>query len=677
MRSIERLLIRAGGLVPGLLGLLALAAAVPGAAQNNPPSRAGFPFTIAGTGTSYGHPAIADLKWGGSFAAYRSIVFTTWDGANARLQVLRYDGANASEAPGFPVDLPPPQVLGSPAVGDLDGDLVPEIVVPYGPISGSGAGGVRAYRRDGTLLWNYPSSNAPPSCCFANFPFGVVGTPAIADLDGDGTVEVVWGSLDAKVYAVEGATGGNKSGWPIFVRDTVWSSPTLFDLDGDGKKEIIIGVDAHAEPPYPTVNGGTLHVFRYDGTGTGLPASIPVPELPGFPVNIDQTVFSAPAVGDIDGDGKPEIVVGTGTYWGNPGPCGSGQGGALRARRVYAFRCDGSTPPGWPVVTDGEVKTAPALADLDGDGVPEVVVTDIDCSTGNPQNYKVYAFRGNGTRIFRTLVRSFFGVNLSAADPVVGDVFGDTKPEILVPSNTEIVAFSATGSQLTHDTGFSPPPATTGLPSFYTPTSLGNATVTSMKVAPTIADLVDVVAISTSGGTATQVNVWNPYVSGTSGAKKTFSEPTWGMFRQGPARTGFVPGTASCVVMAPSPGRFYTLTPCRAVDTRSPAGPYGGPSIAGGTARTFNLASRCGIPSDAKAVSGNAVAAGPSSLGYLVLYPGGTALPSSSTVNYSSGQTRANNVIVRLSGDGNATLVIRNGGLGTTDAVFDVNGYFR
>ena len=645
----------------------------PGLAQNNPPPRAGFPLTVNGTGRSFGHPAVADLKWPAPYDQFKSIVFTSWDGATARLHVIRYNGSSASQAPGFPVVLPPPQILGSVAVADLDGDGIPEILVPYGPQTASaGPGGVRALRRNSSQLWDHPSSNDFPSYPGNNFPLGVVSTPAVGDLDGDGIVEVAWGSFDGKVYVVDGRDGANKPGWPIFVRDTVWSSPVLADLDGDGFKEVVIGVDSHLEEVYQTIDGGALHVFRYNGTGMGAPASIPVPEFPGYPVNVDQTVFSAPAVGDIDGDGRPEIVFGTGTYWGNPQPCGSGLG-SLRARRVYAVRCDGTIPAGWPVVTDGEVATAPALADLDGDDVFEVVVTDLDCSTGTARNFNVYAFQGNGLRRFKTLVRSFSGSNLSAADPVVADVLGDGTPEVLVPTNTEIAVFSSVGVQLTHSTNFSPPPQTTGLPSFYTPTSLGNATVASMKVSPTGSDPVDVIAVSASpfpSATNTQVYVWNP-------SGKTYATPPWGMFRQNPARTGLVPGTPSCVVSAAAPSRFFTLPPCRAIDTRNPGGLFGGPALGPGGTRSFDLAGRCAVPADAKAVSTNVTAIGPTAAGFLVLYPGGTFLPGSSNVNFSAGQTRANNTVVRLSADGRATLVVTNGGMGTTNFAVDVNGFFR
>src|SRR6266567_1766306 len=303
--------------------------------------KAGFPKILAGGKSSHGEPAVADL---GLTPGHKSIIFGT---SAHQLYVVEYNG---TVAPGFPVTLPG-DIQSSPAIGDVDGDGIPDIVVGYGSTFESpSSGGVRAYSRTGVQLWDRPSVDqfypSPPTP-LDGLPDPVVSTPAIGDIDGDGFVEVAWGSLDANVYVVRGADGVNKPGWPHFVRDTIFSSPALADLDGNGKLEVIIGVDAHAEgPPFNTPDGGCLHVFRFDAT-----------EVPGFPQCIDQVIISAPAVGDIDGDGKPEIVVGTGRYY-------SG-----RAHKLYAFRCDGTMEPGWPVSVDGQVTTAPALADLDGDGI--------------------------------------------------------------------------------------------------------------------------------------------------------------------------------------------------------------------------------------------------------------------------------------------------------------------
>jgi hypothetical protein len=121
---------------------------------------------------------------------------------------------------------------------------------------------------------------------------------------------------------------------------------------------------------------------------------------------------------------------------------------------------------------------------------------------------------------------------------------------------------------------------------------------------------------------------------------------------------------------------YYTLTPCRAVDTRDDSGPYGGPALAANSTRTFALAGRCGIPAEADAVAVNVVVTQPTASGFLTLYPVGVAPPLASTINYGPGQTRANNAIVQL-GTGDSVEVTSGQTSGAAHLIIDVVGYFR
>ena len=121
---------------------------------------------------------------------------------------------------------------------------------------------------------------------------------------------------------------------------------------------------------------------------------------------------------------------------------------------------------------------------------------------------------------------------------------------------------------------------------------------------------------------------------------------------------------------------FYTVTPCRVLDTRLSAGPFGAPSLSASTTRTYTVANQCGIPSTARSISVNVTVANPTSSGYLILYPGGLPLPVVSVLNYRAGQTRANNAILPLGAAGD--LVVNCGSSsGTVDFLLDVNGYFQ
>jgi glucose/arabinose dehydrogenase len=120
---------------------------------------------------------------------------------------------------------------------------------------------------------------------------------------------------------------------------------------------------------------------------------------------------------------------------------------------------------------------------------------------------------------------------------------------------------------------------------------------------------------------------------------------------------------------------FYTVTPCRVLDTRDPPGPWGGPPLVAGTDRTFLAGGRCGIPASARAVSANLTVVEPSGPGYLSIFPGEGATTTSSVINFRAGQIRANNALVMLGPGGD--IVVRCGmGSGGVNFILDVNGYF-
>jgi hypothetical protein len=122
--------------------------------------------------------------------------------------------------------------------------------------------------------------------------------------------------------------------------------------------------------------------------------------------------------------------------------------------------------------------------------------------------------------------------------------------------------------------------------------------------------------------------------------------------------------------------RFFTLTPCRVLDTRNAAGPYGAPALGAGLTRLFKLAGQCGIPTAAAAVSANLTVV-PGAAGLLSLYPGNAFPLGTSSVNFGPGQVRATNSILELATDGTGTVGVLNGAATSTQVVLDVNGYFQ
>jgi Leucine-rich repeat (LRR) protein len=121
------------------------------------------------------------------------------------------------------------------------------------------------------------------------------------------------------------------------------------------------------------------------------------------------------------------------------------------------------------------------------------------------------------------------------------------------------------------------------------------------------------------------------------------------------------------------PTSYYTVPPCRVFDSRD-AGASG--ALAAGTDKAVLIAGCCGVPATARAVSLNVTVVSPSAGGHLRLYTAELPRPATSSVNYTQGQTRANNVVVSLGSDG-ALIVYVGQPSGTVHVVIDVNGYFQ
>jgi FG-GAP-like repeat len=225
-------------------------------------------------------------------------------------------------------------VYATPTLYDLNGDGRLDIIT-----ANAGTGWVVGY--DALTGGQLFSQLAPP----LSPGMGVFATPVVGDLDGDGQPEVVVTSWNTQVYAWH-LNGQLVAGFPVFLYDTLWSSPALADLDGDGHKEIVFGGDISNYPTSPyKFDGGLVWAIRSNGQ-----------VQPGFPILLPgQTIWSSPAVADINGDGSPDIVVGTGLNFPNTGS------------KVYAFDRFGHNLPGWPVATGGRVMASPAIGNLFGD----------------------------------------------------------------------------------------------------------------------------------------------------------------------------------------------------------------------------------------------------------------------------------------------------------------------
>ncbi|HEX5015800.1 MAG TPA: hypothetical protein VFV72_16770 [Candidatus Limnocylindrales bacterium] len=123
--------------------------------------------------------------------------------------------------------------------------------------------------------------------------------------------------------------------------------------------------------------------------------------------------------------------------------------------------------------------------------------------------------------------------------------------------------------------------------------------------------------------------------------------------------------------------RFVAVSPGRRMDTRFPAPQEGlsGP-FAANTARTLVIEPYQGVPANASAITGNLTVVGQSRAGFVSMTQTATNTPTTSTINFPLGDTRANGVTGPLSGPGSVGLVYKSSG-GQTHLILDITGYFR
>ena len=137
--------------------------------------------------------------------------------------------------------------------------------------------------------------------------------------------------------------------------------------------------------------------------------------------------------------------------------------------------------------------------------------------------------------------------------------------------------------------------------------------------------------------------------------------------------SGSAAGAADFTVVPASATRYFTVAPCRALDTR-----VSHQALLGqGPPLLIAIGGVCGIPVGARAVAGNLTAVAPTSPGFISVYPADFAHPTVSSLNFNAGVTRANSGVLPLSTDGTGRLAaVASLKAGSVDLLVDVAGYF-
>jgi hypothetical protein len=359
------------------------------------------PFTLASPDIVH-HTVFTD---GGLTPSTRYFYKTTTidnAGNESSYSAVASASTNPPQAFGWPNEIPDPSAS-SAAVGDVDGDGYPEVVV--------GNDLMYAWNHDGTEVLN--GDGIPVTWgIIATEGEDFIGPAALVRLDDDPGLEIVAAAYTSKeVYIFSGKTGDPLPGWPQPTIDFVRGSVAAGDVDGDGLLEIV-AVD----------QDGYLYVWNHDGTemidGDANPATTGVfKRLP----DTNQWQYQPVALADIDNDLKEEIII------------------ATQDLKLYVFNEDGSDAPNWPRTLPNYPGGGVAVGDIDNNGDLEIVVT----VRGSGETY---AINHDNTLMWTRWLQhnQFFNPT-----PSLGDITGDGKLEVIIPtSNGKCYAIQYDGSDV-------------------------------------------------------------------------------------------------------------------------------------------------------------------------------------------------------------------------------------
>lgn len=364
--------------------------------------QAGWPYNVGGASSS--SPILYNLDNDPDL----EVIFGTPSG---HVHAVKDNNSNTNIA-GFPVSVGA-AVIGSVAMADLNGNNEMDFAVC------TQANNVVAFNQDGQQIFSMPAggtlragpviANLIPSqsakvialtqtsilnvfnadgTIMPNFPVtlggAILAPPAVADLNGDGNLEILTISLQGTLSAINPLTGQNIAGFPVTAAASQ-NAIAIANLDADPQPEILVAASTN----------GHLYAINHDGSTM-------------FEKNIGQQIKSSAVVADVDNNGSQEIIL------------ISAQG------QVFILNADGTNLPNMPISMGVAVECTPVVARFDNSDLAGIIFGDT--------NGKVHSVRKDGTQSPNFPYTLGGNVKISAA---LADIDGDGDLDIAIPDNAK------------------------------------------------------------------------------------------------------------------------------------------------------------------------------------------------------------------------------------------------